>query len=179
MQSQSKTPRGGEPDRGAGEVVAGPRAAPRLRVVASIEVNAPASVVWDLYCDPHRYPEIAHATERMLHVPEGPMGVGYAYREIGRLGPFKSEEEWRVVEFEPRRRQVHVVDDGPFGMYLEIDIEPTQGGCRVTQGFGVEPRGALRVVVPVLWPLFMRRLAQDAMERTVANAKAAAEASKG
>jgi hypothetical protein len=115
MQSQSKTPRGGEPDRGAGQVVAGPRAAPRLR----------------------------------------------------------------VVEFEPRRRQVHVVDDGPFGMYLEIDIEPMQGGCRVTQGFGVEPRGALRVVVPVLWPLFMRRLAQDAMERTVANAKAAAEASKG
>ena len=148
------------------------------RVVASTEVSAPPDVVWDLYCDPHRYPEFAHATERMLHVPDGPMGVGYAYREIGVMGPFKSEDEWQVTEFEPTRRQVHVADDGTARSRLEIDIEPTPSGCRVTQGFRVEPRGAMRVATAVMWPLFLRRLAQRAMDITVANYKEAAEATK-
>jgi len=111
----------------------------------------------------------------MLHVPDGPMGVGYTYREIGVMGPFKTEDEWQVTEFQPKRRQVHVADDGSARSHLEIDIEPTPTGCRVTQRFGVEPRGAMKVVIGVLWPLFMRRLAQDAMGRTVANYKKAAE----
>ena len=147
-------------------------------VTASTVIDASPDVVWDLYCDPHRYPEIAHATERMLHVPDGPMDVGYTYREIGVMGPFKSEDEWLVTEFEPKRRQVHVADDGTARTHLEIDIEPTPTGCRVTQRFGVEPRGAMKVVIGVLWPLFMRRLAQRAMRITVANYKEAAEASR-
>jgi len=147
-------------------------------VAASTDIDAPPDVVWDLYCDPHRYPELAHATERMLHVPDGPIGVGYRYREIGVMGPFKSEDEWEVTEFEPMRRQVHLVDDGTARSHLEIGIEPTPAGCRVTQRFGVEPRGAMKAVITVLWPLFMRRLAQRAMRLTVANFKAAAEASR-
>lgn len=151
------------------------RVGPVRWVTASTEISASPDVVWDLYCDPHRYPEFAHATERMLHVPDGPMGVGYTYREIGVMGPFKTEDEWQVTEFQPIRRQVHLADDGTARSHLEIDIEPTTTGCRVTQRFGVEPRGAMKVVIGVLWPLFMRRLAQDAMGRTVANYKKAAE----
>ena len=153
------------------------RVGPVYRVAASTDIDAPPDVVWDLYCDPHRYPEFAHATERMLHVPDGPLGVGYTYREIGVLGPFKSEDEWKVTEFEPKRRQVHLADDGTARSHLEIDIEPTPAGCRVTQRFGVEPRGAMKVAITVLWPLFMRRLLQRAMSLTVANVKEAAEAS--
>jgi hypothetical protein len=36
----------------------------------------------------------------------------------------------------------------------------------------------MKVVITVLWPLFMRRLAQRAMDRTVANYKEAAEAAR-
>ena len=147
-------------------------------VTASTAISASPDVVWALYCDARRYPEFAHATERMLHVPDGPMGVGYTYREIGVMGPFKTEDEWQVTEFQPKRRQVHLADDGTARSRLEIDIEPTPSGCRVTQRFGIEPRGAMKVVIGMLWPLFMRRLAQDAMERTVANYKKAAEATQ-
>ena len=147
-------------------------------VTASTDISAAPDVVWELYCDPHRYPEIAHATERMLHVPDGPMGVGYTYKEIGVMGPFKSEDEWQVTAFEPTRRQVHHADDGTVRSHLEIDIEPTRTGCRVTQRFGVEPRGAMRLATAVMWPLFLRRLAQRAMDITVANVKELAEASR-
>ncbi len=176
MQHQPKRSQQVPMNGAARDAVDVPGNAPRYVVVASTDIGAPPDVVWELYCDPHRYPEIAHATERMLHVPDGPMGVGYTYREIGVMGPFKSEDAWTVTEFEPMRRQVHLADDGTARTHLEIDIEPTPTGCRVTQRFGVAPRGAMKVGITVMWPLFLRRLAQRAMDITVANAKAAAEA---
>jgi hypothetical protein len=176
LQLQHEVSERGHVTRGTRRVVDVPRRGLRYRATASTDISAPPDVVWDLYCDPHRYPEIAHATERMLHVPDGPMGVGYVYEEIGVLGPFKSEDQWTVTEFEPMRRQVHDTGDAAMRVRLEIDIEPTRSGCRVTMGLGVEPRGAMAVIAPVLWALLIRRLVQRAMEATVANAKAAAEA---
>lgn len=147
------------------------------RVIATVDVAAPPEVVWDVYCDPHRYPELADPTQRMVHVPAGPMGEGYVYKEYGGLGPFKGESTWTVTEFRPPSRQVHEGDDGTMRIHLEIDIESTDTGCRLSQTMGAEPRGATRIGVAVLWPLFMRRVLQRSMDRTVANFKEAAEAS--
>ena len=176
MQHQPKRSQQGAMNGAARHGACVPVNAPRYVVAASTDIGAPPEVMWALYCDPHRYPEFAHATERMLHVPDGPMGVGYTYREVGVMGPFRSEDEWRVTRFEPTRRQVHEADDGTARTQLEIHIEPTPTGCRVTQRFGIAPRGAMRLATAVLWPLFLRRLAQRAMDITVANYKAAAEA---
>lgn len=147
------------------------------RVVASTDIATPPEAVWALYCDAHRFPELADPTQRMVHVPEAPMGEGYTYKEYGGLGPFKGESNWTVTEFRPQSRQVHEGDDGTLRLHLEIDIEPTGTGCRLTQRFGVEPRGAAKVGITVLWPLLMRRMLQQSMDRTVANFKQAAEAS--
>lgn len=147
------------------------------RVVASTDIGTPPEAVWELYCDANRYPELADPTQRTVHLSEGPMGEGYTYTEYGGLGPFKGESEWTVTEFQPQRRQVHEGDDGTMRFHLEIDIEPTSTGCQLTQRFGVEPRGAAKVGIAVLWPLFMRRMLQRSMDRTVANFKKAAEAS--
>lgn len=147
------------------------------RVVASTDISTPHEAVWELYCDPNRYAEFADPTERMVHVPDGPMGEGYTYREYGGLGPFSGESEWTVTEFKPKDRQVHEGDDGTMRFHLEIDIEPTSTGCRLTQRFGVEPRGMVKIGLIGLWPLLMRRLLQRSMDRTVANVKEAAEAS--
>jgi hypothetical protein len=147
------------------------------RVVASTDIGAPQEAVWDLYCDAHRYPEFADPTQRMVHVPEGPIGEGFTYKEYSALGPFKGESEWTVTEFQPQSRQVHEGDDGTMRLHLEIDIEPTSTGCRLTQQMGVEPRGAAKVGLTLLWPLFMRRMLQKSMDRTVANFREAAETS--
>jgi carbon monoxide dehydrogenase subunit G len=148
------------------------------QVTASTDIAAPSEAVWELYCDPHRYAEFSDPAQRMVDVPEAPVGRGYTYREYGGLGPFKGESEWTVTEFEPERRQVHVGDDGTFRVHLEIDIEPIGAGCRLTQRFGIEPRGPLKVGIPVLWPLFMRRMVQQSMNRTVANVKEAVQAAQ-
>ncbi len=147
------------------------------QVVASTDIGTPPAAVWELYCDAHRYPELADPTQRMMHVPEAPMGEGYTYKEHSGLGPFKGESTWTVTEFQPQRRQVHSGDDGTMRFQLEIDIESTSTGCRLTQRMGVEPRGATKVGMTLLWPLLMRRMLQGSMDRTVANFKQAAEAS--
>ena len=147
-------------------------------VAASTDIGTPPDVVWELLCDPHRYPELVDSTYRMVHVPEEPMGEGYSYKEYAGVGPFKSESEWMVTEFLPKARQVHQGDDGTIGFHLQIDIEPTNTGCRLTQRLDMEPRGLAKLANTVLWPLFMHRQAQQSMDRTVANVKAAAEASQ-
>lgn len=144
-------------------------------VSASIDIDAPPERIWELMCDPNRYPELADPTERMLHVPDEPMGVGYVYREHGGVGPFKDDSEWTVTEFEPTRRQVHEGDDGTMKYHLEIVVDSVDKGTRLTQNLAISAGGAMRIASAIIWPLFMRRLAQRAMENTVANVKQAAE----
>jgi carbon monoxide dehydrogenase subunit G len=146
------------------------------RVSASTEIDAPPAVVWELLSDPHRYPELIDATDRMVSVPEAPMNEGCIYREYSGLGPFRGESEWTVTEFRPTRRQVHDGDDGTIRFHLEIDIEPTRTGCRLTHRLDMAPCGVARIGVGLLWPLFMRRVAQRSLDRTVMNVKTAATA---
>ncbi|GMQ86000.1 MAG: hypothetical protein BMS9Abin07_1571 [Acidimicrobiia bacterium] len=146
-------------------------------VVASTEVDAGPEAIWALLCDPNRYPEIADPTERMIDVPDDEMGVGYVYKEFGGIKPFVGESEWRVTEFEPMRRQVHIGDDGSVTMNLEIDLAPTDGGTRVTQTLSMEPRWYLVPLNAILWPLMMRKRGQEAMDKTLANLKRIVESS--
>ena len=146
-------------------------------VVATADIAAPPETIWALLCDPHRYPELADPTDRMLSVSEEEMGVGYVYREYGGVPPFKGESTWHVTEFEPMRRQVHVGDDGSATLHLSIDLDPTESGTRLTQRLDMKLRWYLRPLDVVLWPLLMRKRAQEAMDKTVQNIKRAAESS--
>ena len=147
------------------------------QVTASTQINTGLEAIWALMCDPHRYAEIADPTERMIDVPDDEMGVGYVYKEYGGIRPFIGESEWRVTEFKPMRRMVHIGDDGSMTMDLEIELSPTDGGTLFTQTLKMTPRWYLAPVSAVLWPLFMRKRAQEAMDKTGANVKRIAEAS--
>lgn len=145
-------------------------------VIASTDINTPPDLIWALMCDPHGYPELADPTDHMLSVPEEAFGEGSVYREYGGIPPFKGESTWRVTVFEPMRRQVHVGDDGAMTMHLSIELDPIEGGTRLTQRLVMQPRWYLVPVNAVLWPLMMRQRAQEAMDKTVENVKRMAEA---
>ena len=147
------------------------------QVVASTQVDTGLEAIWALMCDPHRYPEIADPTERMIDVSDREFGVGYVYKEYGGIKPFVGEAEWRVTEFEPMRRQVHIGDDGSMTMHLEIELTPADSGTRLTQTLILKPRSYLVPVNAILWPLMVRKRAQEGMDKTVANAKRLAESS--
>jgi len=144
-------------------------------IIAFTDIATPPDIIWALLCDPHRYPELADPTDRMLSVPDEEFGVGYVYREYGGIPPFKGEATWRVTEFEPMLRQVHLGDDGTIRYDLNIQLEPIDIGTHFTETLKMAPRWYIRPVNAILWPLLMRNRAQLAMDRTVLNVKRAAE----
>ena len=148
-------------------------------VAQTTEINAPIKAVWDLMSDANRYAEWVTATDRMVSVPDGPMDVGYTYREYGGIPPFKSESEWRITEFKPYSRQVHVGDDGSMTMNLEIELTETASGTRLMQRISLKSRWWMRPMAMLMWPLLMRSRSQKVMRDTGANAKRLLESARG
>ena len=141
------------------------------QIASTTQIDAEPGAVWAILIDAARVPEWVEATERMIDVPEGEVGVGYVYREYGGIKPFQAESEWRITEFEPMRHQAHIGDDGTMRMDLDIALTPTNGGTQVTMTLGLKPRWYIAPINAILWPLMMRKRGQAAQDKTLANLK--------
>ena len=106
------------------------------RVTAAIDIDAPAQAVWDLYADVPHSPDWVPFSEEILYV-SGPPGVGQIYRERTKLLGIRDVAEWRILEWEPPRRQVQLSTDKGMDARLVIEIEPLEpldaGRSRVRQ----------------------------------------------
>ncbi|NNE11654.1 MAG: SRPBCC family protein [Ilumatobacter sp.] len=148
-------------------------------VVGTAVIETGVEPIWNLMCDPPRYPDFVEATERMVDEGSGEFGVGYVYKEHGGLKPFIGESEWRVTEFEPMRHQTHLGDDGKVRLHLDIELEPlADDRTKLSLRVEVQPRWFVAPVMAVMWPLVMRKRAQEDMDTTAANAKRLVEASQ-
>jgi uncharacterized protein YndB with AHSA1/START domain len=79
---------------------------------------------------------------------DGPVGVGATYRQMRSL-PSRSEETFRVTEFDPHRRLAIYGDLGPFEGTLTYDLEPVDEGTRLTNTADLVARGLLRMAAPI------------------------------
>ena len=106
------------------------------RVTATIEIDAPAQAVWDLYADVPHSPDWVPFSERILYI-SGPPGLGQVYRDRTRLLGITDVAEWRIIEWDPPRRQVQVSTDKGIDARLVIEVEPLEpldaGRSRVRQ----------------------------------------------
>jgi hypothetical protein len=141
-------------------------------VVGTAVIETGVEPIWELMCDPARYPDFVENTERMVDVGSGEFGMGYEYKEFGGLKPFIGESEWRVTEFDPMRHQSHIGDDGKVRIHLDIDLESlADDRTRLTLKVALAPRWFIVPVNAVMWPLMMRKRAQADMDTTAANVK--------
>ena len=113
------------------------------RVTARVDIDAPAQAVWDLYADVPRSPDWVPFSEEILYV-SGPPGLGQVYRERTKLLGIRDVAEWRIVEWEPPRRQVQLSTDKGIDARLVIEVEPLEpfdaGRSRVRQDAIFESR---------------------------------------
>lgn len=143
----------------------------------SIVVDTGPEAIWALLCDPGVYPDLVEFTDRMVEVSEGEFGQGTTYREYGGIKPFKAESTWTVTEFVPMTRQVHHGTDPAMVLDLTIELEALdEGSTRFTQTVELTPKWFAKPLNMVMWPLMLRGRAQAAMDRTMENVKARAEA---
>lgn len=102
------------------------------RVMASTMVEAAPRQVWDLYADVAHSAEWIPFVEEVLSVSD-PLGPGESYRERTRFMGISDVSDWRIVEWDAPRRQVHRSSNKQLDMDLVIEIEAIDGGARVLQ----------------------------------------------
>src|SRR5688572_14494096 len=93
-----------------------------IHVASSLLINATPGRVWDLYADVPRSAEWVPFVEEVLDV-SGPPGLGQVYRERTRLAGVTDVSEWRVIEWDPPRRQVQFSRAKNIDTRLVIQIE--------------------------------------------------------
>ena len=147
-----------------------------MRIETSIEIAATPDAVWDLMMQPDRYPEFMEPADEMLDLGDGIVKEGYVYKARGGVPPIKSASTWTVTTFDPKARQVHDGDDGKVKIHSEWGIRPTESGSHLSHTIDLKPVWYLAPVMAVMWPLLMRKRAQEATDKTMANVKRIVEA---
>jgi len=106
---------------------------------ATARIDAAPLAVWDLYADVSRAPDWVPFVEEVVYL-SGPPGLGQVYRERTRLGGMTDLAEWRVIEWDPPRRQVQLSTDKRMDSRLVIEVEPAGRGSRIRQKALLESR---------------------------------------
>ena len=95
----------------------------------SIDINAPADVVWDVLRDAERWPDWTPTVTSVRFVDKGPLAVGSrAVIRQPRLPPAL----WRVTEFEEGRLFTWVTKSPGVSVFGRHVVAPREPGARVT-----------------------------------------------
>ena len=120
-------------------------------------VDQPPEVVFDYVADIRNEASWQKDIRSVEKVGDGPVGEGTVfetdYRMFGRM---------RIVLHDCRRPS-HLVFDGEgprMWMHFVMDVEPRDGGSRVTFALDMRPRGVLRPLGPLLKAGLPRELAK-------------------
>ena len=81
---------------------------------------------------------------------EGPLGVGTEGVEEARRFGRVQRTGFRVTAWDPPRRFAFTATDGPFALDRSYSFAPHAEGTEVTFRFAMSPRGAMRIVFPLL-----------------------------
>ena len=120
-----------------------------------ITINAPAEKVFAYLADITRHPEWSKEEHRLQveKTSEGPIGQGATFRSVGyQFG--RNEDTVTVTEYVPNQRIVFQAD-GKVGLVRHaFEIEPSDGGVRVTKSFDM-----LKGKFPfsIMYPLMAKR----------------------
>jgi len=103
-------------------------------IQASIVVNAPVDLVWEVVNDPATYVEGIDWVYEAWREEDGPMQQGSVYVERAKPGLREGIYRWEITALEPPRRVVHSHASGEMEADLEVLCEPIdENRTRYTQ----------------------------------------------
>jgi hypothetical protein len=83
------------------------------------------------------------------------------YVMVNRMGPMRASHRSDYVLYDPPRRAEDDTLDSPLGGRWVTLHEAAEGGTRVTHRWNVEPAGVMKVLFPLMRPLFQRNFQRD------------------
>jgi uncharacterized protein YndB with AHSA1/START domain len=132
------------------------------------QIAASPRDVWTALSDFERYAEWGGWMRAVRRV-DRPAGLGAAYDERSRLlAPVVASSRWRIIEFDPPRRQVHRAESAPMAATFDRVFALAadgMGGTWLT--VGVEYRPALGVLGRVLDRVVLRAIQARRLEQTL------------
>ena len=117
-------------------------------VTVSKDVEAPPEVVWALVSDLSRMPEWSPENEGLEWLDGATeAAVGARFRGTNRNGSKSWKAVGKVTAFEPGRTLGFSITAGPFKVAdWSYAIEPTAGGCRLTESWTDRRSGLFKPV---------------------------------
>lgn len=83
------------------------------------------------------------------------------YVMVNRMGPLRASHRSDYVVYEPPYRAEDDTLDSMLGGRWVTVHEPVEGGTRVTHRWDVEPHGVMRLLFPLIRPVFTKQFQAD------------------
>lgn len=109
-----------------------------IRFTNTIDIAADSNVVFGYLVDLEHVPEWNRAIDRTEKLTPGPVRVGSRYRQA-RAVPRPGVETIEITSLDPHRSFEIAGALGPFQSRLSYEIEPIEGGTRVTNDVELDP----------------------------------------
>jgi uncharacterized protein YndB with AHSA1/START domain len=129
----------------------------------AVTIDRPVKDVFAFLADFENVPKWNYAIVETRQTSDGPVGVGTTFRQV-RAVPSRSEETFQVTEFERNRRLAIRGGFGPLEGTMTYQLEPEDGGTRLTNSAQLEGRGLAKLAAP----LASRRIAEAVSENLTA-----------
>jgi hypothetical protein len=78
-----------------------------------------------------------------------------------RMGPLRASHRSNYLVYEPPHRSVDETLDSPLGGRFHVEHQPVAGGTRIVHRWNVEPHGPMRLLFPLIRPMFERSFQRD------------------
>ena len=136
-----------------------------------IVVNAPPEQVFTYVADVSKHGEWGNPQHKLevRKTSEGPVGQGSVFASVGhQFG--RNEDTITITEFTPGRRVAYQSDGNAGLMQHTFDIEPADGGVRLTKTFEpLKPKFPFALLAPVAIRMVVPKGLQGDLERIKAH----------
>jgi len=132
-------------------------------------INAPVEAVWNALNDIDNTPKWVVGLQDAKVISEGTYGLGTLYNDYNNLGPVLQVTTWKIVEFEPMSRQIHMSDSANLPSTMTLGMASVAEGTRLTMtvDFHFMPRWG--VVGRILEALVMRHMIKGVLRQNMSH----------
>jgi len=123
-----------------------------MRVEVAVTVNRPVEDVYDAMADARNEVIWNSQVSETELVSQPPVGQGATFRTVNRGNEYQAV----ITDYQRPRRMEMSVSGKPMVIDAQMDFEDLGGSTRLSATFDLQPRGFMKVLLPVISPVVRR-----------------------
>ena len=131
------------------------------RAEVSVVIDCPADEIFAFLTAIEKGTEWQKELVESTQTSSGPVGAGTTIREVRRFMGRTMEATFQVIDFEPNKKMGFQSIAGPFPISGRYELEPAEGGTRVTIEIEAKLSGAFKMAEPIVVNNAKRQIGVD------------------